>query len=117
MENAVFYGKHITYREYEPNIDKQFELCKEYASKKDLNIIKSFSDVLENKLDECFGFNEMQKYCKETNCKYVIIFSATVLGRILERNRKIIKDLQRQNIEVKIADCSDWLESLFKEMI
>ena len=114
MEKAVFYGKHITYRSYEPNINKQFKICKKYANKKNLIIINSFSDVLDNKLEKCDAFDEMISYCKKTNCKIIIVFSRFVLSRIPNKIEKIIQELKLDNIEIKFANYPDWLEKILK---
>ena len=106
MKKAVIYARHLTYRDYEPNIDEQNAICKDFAVKRNIEIIGFYSDCFHEKNMEYPAFENMTNLCnnKRKNKPFefdgIIIYSKAALGRNCRKSISWINKLNKKGIEV-----------------
>ena len=106
MKKAILYARHIGYRDYEPDVNEQIRLGKEFASKHDLQVIDTFIDNFDQKQTTYPGLMEMVKAIKKKNRCFdtLIIYYPLCIGRT--HYDKWFEFLRKHNVELYITQGS-----------
>ena len=124
MENAVIYARYSSHSQNEQSIETQVEICKSYAKKHNLNVIKTYEDKAKSGTnDNREAFQEMLSDSNKKNFKYVLVYNLSRFARnstesvmnelILSKNGASVVSAT-ENIN---GDDSDPIASLIKNIM
>lgn len=104
MKTAIIYARHITLRKKEDDISTQVFICKDYAKRNNLEIIKIYADCSNCKLKSYIDFENMIEEVKTLKPNKIILSSMLILGRYLKQIKKFINACKKRKVEVVFVD-------------
>ncbi|GAA3734228.1 recombinase family protein [Flavobacterium ginsengisoli] len=92
----------------EQSLERQYEDIKEFASKKNLALVKIFEDKIsatKTKTDERVGFNEMKKYLQmNEGVQNILVLEISRLGRKNNDIQNVVEEYIQKGINIHIKD-------------
>lgn len=92
----------------EQSLERQYDDIEEFASKKNLTLVKIFEDKIsatKTKTDERVGFNEMKKYLQmNEDVKNILVLEISRLGRKNNDIQNVVEDYIEKGINIHIKD-------------
>ncbi|MDR6761822.1 DNA invertase Pin-like site-specific DNA recombinase [Flavobacterium sp. 2755] len=92
----------------EQSLERQYDDIYEFASKKNLQLVKMFEDKIsatKTKTDERFGFNEMKRYLElNEDVRNILVLEISRLGRKNNDIQNVVEDYTEKGINIHIKD-------------
>ena len=102
MNNAVIYARYSSDHQNPISIDKQIDICKEFAKVNDYNVIDIYSDAgITGTDDKRPGFQAMIQDSKIEKFKYVIVYDYSRFSRDIEQQLYYERLLKSKGISIK----------------
>lgn len=103
MKTAVIYARQKIFAT-ENNINEQFLLCKDYASKNNVKIVKLYEDILYPNNHQTNGLMTLLKDAESSTWDLIIIDQIKELGRKQNETNKILKILKSLKKQLIVVD-------------
>lgn len=102
MNNAVIYARYSSDHQNPISIDKQIDICKEFAKVNDYNVIDIYSDAgITGTDDKRPSFQAMIQDSKIEKFKYVIVYDYSRFSRDIEQQLYYERLLKSKGISIK----------------
>ncbi|MCL2556151.1 MAG: recombinase family protein [Firmicutes bacterium] len=107
MNNAVIYARFSSHGQNEQTIDSQIRICKEYAQKQGLNVIRIYDgDKAKSASKETEKRRELHKMFSDAETKtfqYIIVYKLDRFARNRNESRIFKSELQKHGVRVLSA--------------
>ena len=120
MKNAVIYARFSCSNQTEQSIEGQLRVCKDYAARNHIEIVKEFIDRAKSGTNANRpSFQEMIKYCEAEHLDYVLVYKLDRFSRDKYDSAVYKRILRQHGIKVISATetLSDNPESILFESI
>ena len=98
---AVIYARFSSSSQTEASIERQVEVCREYAERHNITIIKEYIDrARTGRNTDRFSYQEMLRESKKQNFSIVLVYAFNRLGRDIENNCFALRDLGKNGVKV-----------------
>lgn len=104
-ENAVIYARYSSHNQTEQSIEGQIKVCREYAAKNDLNILREYADkAISGKTDKRPEFLKMIEDSSKKQFKYILVYKLDRFSRDVEDSVVYKAILQKRGVRVLSAN-------------